>query len=377
VSADDELRRVEPERPRSYLTPETGPKALRLFFEQTAAFYRARPWEMVMGWDMPLGFTFEELGVREASLVLRARQKKPLELLVFWSNASLELGMELEEYLDEPAPFDCLDHLSLRFERRSEVSGEFGREVDEHGFELATKNLLPQLLVTDELWDVRAPRLRELVIATAAVGALAAAIRVRAELEEVTLKRASAAWRFDVTTQLGRLPVRLATRPCDGEYGSLRTRELLKELFEWEEIRELDCPECREIERDLLRHFEESLEGQGVSARSSLNWLMRAAALEFEVSIARLARAQFEELVFVRLPHARTLSLDQLSELLTALRAFARFLARSGGHAEAESWLLCLGNDAEARLRAALEARGGPPSDRRPRPRGTRQVILQ
>jgi hypothetical protein len=193
----------------------------------------------------------------------------------------------------------------------------------------------------------------------------------------VKLKRESAAFRFDVTTQLGRLPVRLATCPCDGAHGSPRTRELLKELSDWEEYCDLEAPECRADERELLRVFEESLEGRGVSARAFLIWLMRAAALEFEVSIARLTRAHFEELVFVRLPHARTLLLGQIPALVAALRAFARFLARSGGHAEAESWLCCLGKDAESRLCAAIEARAATPSDRRLRPRRPRQFTLQ
>lgn len=343
------------ERQQSYLSPELGPEAIAAFLRAAAGLFRAAPWKTVPIDQSVLAVNIEQLGVKEAALLIMGQQGENLGFVFFAKLDHFEAyldGAEAIQRGEEPA---VPPHLALSFDHRSEVSAELLQEIAEHHWEVAGAAAYPWLAVVDEEVGVRPSTTAEVTLAEAIALALPQVLSETEALLAVWKGAEPLVRSVSVRTHAGAVEVSLRI-PYEQVHGEQRPRDsLLAALFALaRDGQEIDPEARRPLEQELLRRFLAAPEGKAPTDVRWCHLVMDLAADYFGATIATLGAPELRELVFEITPRQVTIDASAAAGLVASQHAFYAFLKRECGLEQAEACLRVLAGDAVERLQAAL-----------------------
>ncbi|MBK6847860.1 MAG: hypothetical protein IPG96_10075 [Proteobacteria bacterium] len=346
---------ADAENDQSYLSAEVGPEAIAAFFRAAAGFFRAAPWKTVPIDQSLLAVNIEQLGVKEAALLIMGQQGENLGFVFFAKLDHFEAyldGAEAIQRGEEPA---VPPHLALSFDHRSEVSAELLQEIAEHQWEVAGAAAYPWLAVVDEEVGVRPATAAEVTLAEAIALALPQLLSETEALLAVWKGAEPLVRSVSVRTHAGAVEVSLRI-PYEQVHGEQRPRDaLLAALFALaRDGQDIDPEARRPLEQELLRRFLAAPEGKAPTDVRWCHLVMDLAADYFGATIATLGAPELRELVFEITPRQVTIDASAAGGLVASQHAFYAFLERECGLEQAEACVRVLAGDAVERLQAAL-----------------------
>lgn len=166
----------------SYVSPEIGPDAIASFFRAAAGLFRAAPWKVVPDDTSTFSVTIEKLGLRDAAMSVIGQSGRSLGLVVFPDFAAFEAYLAAAEGIGRGGRPTVPPHMSLNFERGSDLSAVLRRQVAEHHWVVARADAYPWPVVVDADVVARPPTARELDALEAIALALTDALADKAAL---------------------------------------------------------------------------------------------------------------------------------------------------------------------------------------------------
>lgn len=340
---------------QSYLSPAIGPEAIAAFFRAAAELFRAEPWKSAPG-DHPLSITIDDLGVRDAALVIIGQQGESLGLILFSDIDDFEAYVEIAESIAQGEEPTMPAHLALNFERGAELSTVLRKEIAEHQWEVAGPDAYPWLVAVDEDLVPRPPTPDELKIAETIARTLPMVLEEKEALLAAWEGGEPVARTLRVPTLAGELEVSIRV-----PYDELNPSELappfdvIAALLELsEDGRVFDAKKREPLENELVRRFAASPEGQGLTEVWSCRSVMDLAANHLNATIATLSPSELREIVFDIIPRKVSIDASEARSIIEENRAFLAFLKREHGLEQADACLRVLGADAVKKLEAAL-----------------------
>ena len=91
----------QPDEEQTYLGPDLSPELMASFFRSAATLYRARPWAHIPANRSVFSVTIEQLGLREAALVVIRQMGESLGFILFSSLDDYELFQEATRALEQ------------------------------------------------------------------------------------------------------------------------------------------------------------------------------------------------------------------------------------------------------------------------------------
>ncbi len=342
------------EKEQTYLEPDITPEMMASFFHSAATLFRARPWAHIPANRNVFSLTIEQLGLREAALVVIGQMGESLGFILFASLDDYALFHEAASALEREEDAKLPHHFALNFERGADLSPALRKEVSTHRWEVAGPEAYPWPVVVDPDLVARPPTAKEVTISEAICLSLPQLLPQTKALD--------AAWNGEgppvsssvkVSTYAGDLEVSLRA-----PYEQVIERppfDLMADLFELGmQEEEVDSDARAELEDELLARFEDSPEAQSLAEVWFAPLLMDYAANHFNATIATLDAHELREIVFGIVPRKVSIEAAAASGIITELRAFYAFLKREFGLKQADACLRELGSDAVKKLVAGL-----------------------
>ncbi len=339
---------------QSYLSPAIGPEAIAAFFRAAAELFRAEPWKSAPG-DHPLSITIDDLGVRDAALVIIGQQGESLGLILFSDIDDFEAYVEIAEAIAQGEEPTMPPHIALNFERGADLSAVLRKEIAGHQWEVSGPDAYPWLVAVDEDLVPRPPTPDELKIAEAIARALAMVLEEKEALLAAWDGGESVARTLRVPTFAGELEVSIRV-PYELNPSELAPPyDVLAALLELsEDGRVFDARKREPLENELVRRFAASPEGQGLTEVWSCRSVMDLAANHLNATIATLGPSELREIIFDIIPRKMSIDASEASAIIEENLAFFVFLKREHRLEQADACLRVLGGDAVTKLEAAL-----------------------
>lgn len=342
---------------QTYLGSDISPEMMASFFRSAATLYRARPWAHIPANRSVFSLTSEQLGLREAALVVIGQMGESLGFILFASLDDYALFHEAASALERDEDAKLPRHFALNFERGADLSPALRKEVSAHRWEVAGPEAWPWPVAVDPDMVARPPTAKELTITEAICLALPQLLTQKKALD--------AAWNGEGAPVSSTL--KISTHAADIEVTLRAPHEqvierppfdLMADLFELGMQEEVDAESRADLEEELLTRFEDSPEAQALAEVGFALLLMDYAADYFNATIATLDAHELREIVFDIVPRKVSIEAAAASGLIAELRAFYSFLKREFGLKQADACLRELGSDAVKRLTAALSNKG-------------------
>ncbi len=345
-----------PSEDTSYLLPANEPDACASFCRAAAALYRAKPWKVVPSDQDLFSISIPALEIQDAALSVIGQMGENRGFVLFAGLDGFQTYLEAARRFGDGGEFELPAHLALNFDRRAVIPPELYREVKDHGWEVATRNAYPWVLLMDESAAMRSPVPRELVMVEAVCLALSEMLGDRKALR--------AAWRggervsrtLSVPTYQGPMEVTLFT-PYDWASASNRPpSDVLGALYDLAKDSDgfLEPEDRGPLEDELVHAFANSREATGVEDFWPCHCVMDLAADYFDQTIATLGPSDLDELLFHLIPRKVSIDASAAGSVIDALRSFYAFLKRELQLEQADACLRVLGGDAAARFEAAM-----------------------
>lgn len=341
------------EEEQTYLGPDITPEMMASFFRSAATLFRARPWAHIPANRSVFSLTIEQLGLREAALVVIGQMGESLGFILFSSLDDYGLFHEAASALERVENMKLPRHFALNFERGADLSPALRKELSTHHWEVAAPEAYPWPVVVDPDLVARPPTAKEVTISEAICLSLPQLLSQKKALE--------AAWKgegplvsssMNVSTHAGDIEVSLRA-----PYEQVIERppfDLMADLFELGMQEDVDSEARADLEEELLHRFKESPEAQSLAEVGFAPLFMDYAADYFNATIATLDAHELREILFDIVPRKVSIEAVAASGIIAEVRAFYSFLKREFGLKQADACLRELGSDAVKKLAAAL-----------------------
>jgi hypothetical protein len=308
-------------------------------YAAAARLFRAQPWN-VLDEDAVFSVSVPSVGLQHGVVsVLGGREGERLGLLLFTSVDDfaryLEGALEVLESGENRLPSKAGCHLVLDYSKAADLPADFRERIAANGYAVAAPNAYPCFASLDERFAARAPDPRE------------AKLLVLTALAFAELARTS--------SDLGGLRSEGLRR----SFGELTLEYPHPEL-------ELDVDAGDQLADDidtlaLYESFVSSPEGRNVADlkddHDDPTWplvLLNFAEEHHAATVNDLTPAIVEDVVFRILPRQPACDARDAVTIVTDLRAFFTFLARSGSCSAAPECAAIFDDDATARLTRAF-----------------------
>lgn len=170
--------------PQSYLSAEVSPELVAGFFRAAARLFRAQPWAVAPNDQSLLLISIEKLRIKDAALAVVGQEGDHYALLLFPSVEHFEDYVAAGEAIMRRETPELPFHMTLSYEHRDELDESLRREIEEHGWEVASENAYPWLLSVQRDLVAQQLTLKDIRLFEALTLALPEVLPAKAELLE-------------------------------------------------------------------------------------------------------------------------------------------------------------------------------------------------
>jgi hypothetical protein len=167
----------------TYLAPGIEADAVAAFFHAAAGLFRAKPWDIAPDDQSLISVTIEALGAREAVLSVIGQMGESLGVVLFPDLDAFQAYLDAGDALGQGEEPIVPPHLSINFDNGAELHPALQKEIEDHGWEVASASAYPTLVVVDADVIGRPPTARELTLAEVLALALPQLLSEKEELQ--------------------------------------------------------------------------------------------------------------------------------------------------------------------------------------------------
>lgn len=357
----DRMRGETPEGcgTQSYVSHDVTPEAMGALFAAAADLYRADPWQAVPYGSSLLLLTIEQLGVHEAAIVVFGREEPPSGILMFADRDDLEAYLNAIDHGTVVDSEQMPEHITLGFQPAAGIPPELREEITTHGWEVASADAYPWLLLLDSDLVTRPPSTREVTVLEALARALAAFVSDADNVRAVNAGGEPLTRTLSVATHAGELSVTLQV-PYSQELDTGEERaDILADLQAHYELARgtLDAASFEAVaavEDELFERFKRAPEGVALRGTLASALLTTVAMGKLDQTIVTLRAPELRHALFELLPQTIVAEPRKARAIVDELRAFYAFLGRELGLEQAAECMEVLDDGAVEKLEAAL-----------------------